>query len=347
MRLTDFVVWYSRQMLDLLPIARKERRRLGDASIVELCSREPGTIVAVRWLRRRKGVESELGRFTLDEAGILAMRGLSASRQPVLLRLLPDMLLERDVVLPLAAERDVESVLGYEMDRNTPFRSEEVFWAWSTVQRDAGRARLHLRLSAVPKGDLKPILAALEQTGLSIAQLEARSSSGALRMINLHLKRSNQPRWKRPTTLIAVAVCTLLVVATAVLPLVLQSLEREAIEQKLAELRPRVAQAEALRRADQVKGADADVFATERARVGNVLQVLATVTDILPDNTFLTDLSLHEGRLGLEGQSGAAARLIAALSNDPVIHNPVFSAPVTRLDGSRNDQFSIRAEITR
>lgn len=347
MSLTDFVDWYSGQMLDLLPVTLRGRRRLADASIIELCPREPGAIAAVRWLRRRKGLESELGRFTLDEPGMVAMRQIPASRQPVLLRLSPDMLLEREVVLPLAAERDVESVLGYEMDRNTPFRSDEVFWAWSTERRDTARGRVHLRLSAVPKIDLQPILAALEQMGLPVAQLEARLPSGALRMISLRLKRSDQSRWERPATLAAVAACAVLVALTAVMPFVLQSRERETIEQKLTELRPRVAQAEALLRATQSKGADADVFATERARVGTVLQVLATVTDILPDNTFLTDLSLHEGRLDLEGQSGAAARLIAALSNDPLIRNPVFSAPVMRLDGGRNDQFSIRAEITR
>lgn len=346
MSLTDLFNWYCRQMLDLLPVAWRGRDGgPADGSIFELCPGEPSAIAAVRLLLRRKGGETELGHFRLDEPGLQAMGRLPAPRKPVVLRLPPEMLLEREVVLPLAAERDPERVLAYEMDRNTPFRSDEVFWACSIERRDAVRGRLHMRLSAVPRIDLQPVLAALEQAAIPVAWLEATRVSGTARVIGLRAEPSDQPRGM-PQAMLA-AACALLTVTAAALPFVLQSVERNAIEQKLTELRPRVARAEALRRALQSKGAASDVFAAERARVGDVLEVIAKLTDILPDTTFLTDLSLHEGRLGLEGQSAAAARLIGALSTDTVIHSPVFAAPVTRLDNGANDQFSIRAEITR
>ena len=45
------------------------------------------------------------------------------------------------MTLPLAAERDPERVLGYEMERLTPFGAEEVFWAFAVQLRDkAARA---------------------------------------------------------------------------------------------------------------------------------------------------------------------------------------------------------------
>ncbi len=88
-----------------------------------------------------------------------------------------------------------------------------------------------------------------------------------------------------------------------------------------------------------------DALAAERAKTGDVLQILAAVTDIVPDDTWLTDLSLHQGKLGINGQSPAAARLIPALAADPSFRNPAFAAPVTRAPDGHADLFAIRAEL--
>jgi len=98
-----------------------------------------------------------------------------------------------------------------------------------------------------------------------------------------------------------------------------------------------------LRDEDGVAGAD--VLTAERARIGDVLQVLAAVTDIVPDDSWLTELSLHQGKLGISGQSPAAARLIPALAADPAFRNPAFAAPVTRAPDGHADLFVIRAEL--
>jgi general secretion pathway protein L len=91
----------------------------------------------------------------------------------------------------------------------------------------------------------------------------------------------------------------------------------------------------------------ADVFAAETARVGNALQAMAAVTQALPDDTYLTQLTLHERRLMLTGRSAEAARLISALSSGPSLHDPAFAAPVTRTGGDHGDEFTIRAELAR
>ena len=37
-------------------------------------------------------------------------------------------MLAKTVTLPLAAERELEQVLAFEMDRETPFKAEELYW---------------------------------------------------------------------------------------------------------------------------------------------------------------------------------------------------------------------------
>ena len=89
------------------------------------------------------------------------------------------------------------------------------------------------------------------------------------------------------------------------------------------------------------------ILAQEMDRTGDVLQTLATVTGILPDDTFLTDFSLRERQMTLSGRSASAPRLITDLSADSAIRNAAFAAPVTRVEGATADLFSIKAEIVK
>jgi hypothetical protein len=69
------------------------------------------------------------------------------------------------------------------------------------------------------------------------------------------------------------------------------------------------------------------------------------VTNVLPDNTFLTALELSQRTIALTGQSPDPAGLIAAMSADPMIDSPSFSAPVTAAPDGRGSLFSITATL--
>lgn len=341
--LKDLLTWWSQQMLGLVPAWLLLRDDSGaNALIVEPATEPDGLVLR----RRRKRREALLGRFT---AGAEGMRALAAAmarwrRTACVLRLGHSMLLERAVTLPLAAERDPERVLGYEMDRLTPFSAEEVFWTWAVIDRDRERNRLQLRLSLVPKAGLTALIAALERAGAPPTTIEVDAPDGAVRAIALQRAMRDQT-WRRRGLALAGAFCAALAIAAAVLPFVLQSLARQRVEAEIAALRPTVQQAEALRRQIASRAAETDAVAAQRAQSGDPLAVLAAVTDILPDDTWLTELRLNQRRLALVGQSAAAARLIAALAADPTLRDPAFTAPVTRSETGRADLFSIRAEV--
>ena len=102
-------------------------------------------------LRRRRR-ETPLGNFRLDEAGRrAAMAAIRQRAGRVILRPDPAAVLERKVMLPLAAEHDVSRVLRYEMDRLTPFTAEQVFWSAIIERRDRAAGRLELAFVAVAK----------------------------------------------------------------------------------------------------------------------------------------------------------------------------------------------------
>jgi len=339
----EFLEWWVRQLATLLPERLREGdARQADALVVGIDAQGSHAELSTR----RGGRLATLGRYALDAAGmaqaVAALERRGVRLEGAVLQLPAAMLLERDVALPLAAERDPEQVLQFEMDRLTPFEAAEVFWTWTVRARDRARARLHLRVSLVPQGAVRPLLDALSRIGVMPATLEFVVPGGVRRIA---LARARRGRGGQVRLVLAAGLCALLVAGLVVTPFAGQSLAARATSRRIAGLAPDVAAAEALRARITREAAGRDVLSAERARVGDALAALAAATAVLPDDTYLTDLTLRQRRMVMNGRSAAAARLIGLLSADPALHEPAFLAPVTRSDTGRADLFSIRAEL--
>src|SRR5207237_6436422 len=72
------------------------------------------------------------------------------------------------------------------------------------------------------------------------------------------------------------------------------------------------------------------------------LPVLRELTEILPNDAWLTTVSLDAKGVELTGAASAASTLIPLLENSPRLERVEFASPVTRGRDSR-EQFRIRA----
>ncbi len=344
--LNEVLTWWAKQMLDLVPPGLR-RRDSGprNALLVSLSEGGPaGEPMTVALVERRGHRETERFRARLDQLDQPPIRNLLRRRLPIVLRPPKSALLEREVTLPLAAEQDLAGVLGYEMDRLTPFPAADVFWGYHVTARDSARAVLRVRLSVAARAVLRPVLAALERAGAVPALIEFPLAGGEVRRIRVAQPDTRLERRRRRGMALAAGGCGALAMAAVAQPLIRQSLALADIDSRVAAIDPRVRAVQGLRRqiADAATGADA--VATEQARVGDAVQTLAAVTQILPDDTYLTSLGLQHRSLSLSGLSTEAAKLIGLLSADPMFQGAAFTAPVTR--GSRGkDVFELRATI--
>jgi general secretion pathway protein L len=339
--LGEFFDWWGRQLLDLVP-ARLRQAALGADAVVADAG-TPGLLVL---RRRRRGVEQPVGQMRLDEPASPSLRAALNGRahgEQVLLRLPQTAVLERSVILPLAAERDPERVLGYEMERLTPFTADEVFWGFAIEERDRARGRLVLRLTVVPRAAIAALIDLLAALGGRPNLLEA-ATAGGVRSIKLtHEGQGGSGRWLsvRTAGIVAAALAVLVLVS----PFLRQSLELANLQDRLDGMAPQVRQAEQYVRQISGAGAGNDAVAAETKRLGDALEAVAAITDILPDDSYLTEFTMRERKMTLSGLSASAPKLINGLSADPRIRNPAFTAPVTRSETNHQDVFSIRAEL--
>ncbi|MFT8776785.1 MAG: PilN domain-containing protein [Gluconacetobacter liquefaciens] len=296
----------------------------------------------------RQGDHTALGTLGLSEAEdtetqVACQALLSGRGNPheTILYLPPGMVMQRELTLPAAAEPDLDGVLTYEMDRLTPFSADTIFYSHTILRRDTALNQLRVLLSLTLRAPIAPALRLLAQFGIQPNHLE-----DATRSIRIPL-RTNRSSWQnlKDSRILAATGVALLTAMVIALMFWHQSTEQAALSARITALRPAATEATMLRRQAEDRQAGERVIATTRRQWGDPMAVLAATTQMLPDNSFLTDLSLRQGQLIISGQSPEATGLIQVLSRSPVFHNPAFVAPVIRVTGRDASVFSIRVDV--
>ncbi len=105
-------------------------------------------------------------------------------------------------------------------------------------------------------------------------------------------------------------------------------------------------EAKAARTALRQRQAQIDQIDTIRHRKSSsvsVVRLLAEVTHLLPDSSWLTDFSSKANTLSITGYANSASELIAPLEASQLLASPEFSAPVTKVPGQQGERFTITA----
>jgi general secretion pathway protein L len=348
--LAELISWWTGQMRDLVaPLSRQFSQRSGDALSLECGA---GGVGPWRVVRRRSGVNAPVATIPAD-APVSVWKDAFVSRrraERVVITLAQPFLVRR-TSLPMAAAGDIESLLRYEMDRLTPFRADAVLFTHRVVSRDVKSGKLLVDVAMLPKAWIDIVVTRLAAASIrpdaveeaaDAARLDPSSNGTAPWRIGMDRVDSVRHARARFAWRMATTACAVLALAIIAVPFVRQSLALAAVEQRISSLRPGIDHVTELRR--QIASASEGVgqITSARQRGTVALRVLAVVTDLLPDDTWLTSLSLRRARVVIEGHSATATRLIAAMAADPQLNNPSFAAPVVRSEDG-TDLFTIQA----
>jgi general secretion pathway protein L len=339
-----FFDWWRQQLLELLPsgVARAIARR-ADAVILDL-DRDTAKLLV-----RRDGAIALMRQTKADENGFGELRQALATVEDlppsVILRLPQAAVLRKAVSLPLAAKRNLKTVLGFEMDRETPFVRDEVYWDFAVDREDKAASRVHVDLFIVPRAVADPVIDNLRAAGIAIDGVEVGDGSRGGAIIRLAPAR----RWQWLTTdrplLALTAGAGVLFLLAILTPFIRQEFALSVANSTIEALSGQAETAGSLRQAiDQSSGA-AGVIGRERARTGNFLETLAAVTKLLPDDSHLTALALREGHVTITGVSPSAAHLIDVFAKSNTFHDPTFESPVVQSDSGHLETFTISATL--
>lgn len=342
---SELMTWWLERMRELLPASVPASGYAWRPVLVATIVAADAPVVEMS-LRHRRG-EQSLGVFEPEgpELPVFLSRLPQARRRSIHFRISGAAVLEREVVLPLAAERDFSRVLSYEMDRLTPFRADEVFWTAAVVRRNLETRQLHLRLTMVPRPCVQPILDVFRRAKIIPSGLDAGERAGRRRVLPLADTSAVGALFGPRAERYAIVLCCILALVAIALPFIRQSLAFADADARIEAVRPLVLTAGKLRERITNGTTTADVISVARKQAGRPIQAIAALTDVLPDDTYVTSVGLRQRSYTISGRSAGAARLIGAMAAHPLIRNPVFTAPVIRDEVNGGEMYSIRAEI--
>lgn len=254
--------------------------------------------------------------------------------------------LRRRVLLPAAAADRLRDVLAFEIDRQTPFAADAVYFDARVLER-RGDGQIQAELVAVPKAALDAMLAGLGAPTAMLAGVDIADESGQPLQVNLlpvqRRQRAADPsrRWNW-----ILAIATLLALAVGMWQILenrraaADAFEREVSAR--ADSARRVAQ-QRQQLLDQVEG----VAFLERARAGRptAIAVVDELSRRLPDGAYLEKMSLEGDQLQLIGFSTEAPQLVQRLENSKLWRSPALAGAVQPDPRTGRDRFTITAEL--
>src|SRR5262249_826101 len=147
--------------------------------------------------------------------------------------------LRRSVNLPLAASENLAEVLGFEMDRHTPFKAEEVYYDYRIAKLDRDARRLTVMVTVAAKAYVDRAVAMVKAWGLTpirVGVADERPDEDTVSLLPLASGSSQGGRLRKLSGGLAITAC-LLATAATYMPLYREKQLLDAYETKLAATR--------------------------------------------------------------------------------------------------------------
>jgi general secretion pathway protein L len=345
--LPAFLAWWRAELVGMLP-ARwqawlQDRRETWLAAIEE------------NELRiQREGSAEPFARFPLDQpadvlrSDILQLLGRGPNPDRRLILSVPTAaVLLRTLQFPSAVEQNLRQVLSFEMDRQTPFKADQVYFDYRVDPVAAGK-QLKVDLALAPRAVVDSLLEQARNLNLSLDGADVPvAGTTVLRRHGFNLlppaaqtRRAN-PQLRLNLILGAAAVLlTFMVMQQSV------ANRAEALEGLRANVEAARTEARAvtqLRNQLNTAVSGAGYLAEKKAQAPSVFRVLGDLSERLPDETWLERMTFREGGLEVAGQSDEATKLIALLQQSRTISTPAFMGQISPDARTRKERFTLSA----
>lgn len=257
--------------------------------------------------------------------------------------------LRRCMVLPLAARENLLQVVGFELDRYTPFKTSQLYYDARLAEPLADGTRIRVEFAAIPRQRLDALLARLAAGGIQPNRVDVENPGTALGQAGFNLL----PEPYRPhssglplrlTQALAGLLCLLLAAVGAV-PVAMDNAFVDQLREEVRSATKAAKAVEAMREETEQLGKAAAFVLDKKLGQPPLLMVLEDLTARLPDDGWLSAMQIRERHIEMQGQAKTASALIALLEDSPYLRNTTFLAPVTPDPTSKMERFRIGADI--
>ncbi|NJN46352.1 MAG: pilus assembly protein PilM [Candidatus Competibacteraceae bacterium] len=161
-----FFRWWGAGLWACLPVSLRQRYvRVSRRWVLEIAADE--IVLSREQAGEKPEILNRYPRQSLRQGGISEAVLKKTKGEPLVMRVPAVHTLSKTMTLPLAAESNLRQVVGFELDRFTPFTATQVYYDVRILERQSAARRLRVQLVAVPRSVLDSLLEQLAGAGLS------------------------------------------------------------------------------------------------------------------------------------------------------------------------------------
>jgi len=250
--------------------------------------------------------------------------------------------------LPAESRQYLDSIVHHQLERVAPWRTDDVLHTYRVAPAERGSDRLVVTVIATARSMHAQVIDAVRalrprETRLLFRDEQFGGEAIAIPIDHGAAAAARQAKL-RSRVVAAVALLALAVVGGGGLlgwAWYAADTELAAVAESVAQQRQRLLAARA-----SGPAADQDLKSMVERRWKTPYAVLALdgLAKALPDNTFLTELRLSEGRIRMTGISRNVPGLVPLIEASPMFAEATFFAPTARLPSGQGDRFHLETK---
>ena len=293
---------------------------------------------------------------TLDrEAKTFTIQGLYDKderlvKAPIILRLSEQDAIQKVLSLPIAAKENINQVVAYELDRYTPFKAAQVYFAVKTLSGVNEPGQLNVMLVLTTKELLDGLYEDIKTMGISPLFVDYEGLPNNIENTdynyNLLPEKLRQKTARLPQLIHygLVSLSGLLLLSVIAMPVWFEYQTVERLRLQTESLEKEAKKVKAMQSSIDAVIDVTNQLIKEKTATPSVLLMLNTLSTLIKDDTWLSYAQYADGHLQIQGESTTASTLIALLEESELFVN---ASPVTQDSISKLERFQITVDVAK
>ena len=340
--------WWVGEIVGLLP---RHLRQMFSASGSSIGLRMGPNRLEIA--RRSEGFETAPIRLDLSQVSDAARRDAVASaiarvrksrRDPMTILLSENDATRTAMSLPAAARENLREVIGFEMDRHTPFRADEVYYDHRVLGTESDPPSVVVEVGLAPRDVVDRALADAKSWGLeptAVGLVSDANDPGKEFLLLSDRPAQSGSRFLRSFNLLLAVAAIVLGALVVYLPLDRLQRESDRLSARIDTLQREAKEGASLRTQMETLRNERRFGVNRKLESPPVVITLDRLTGLLPKHSWVFQFQMTGKEVQIQGYSPDAARLVGLIENARQFRNAGFRSRVTRAPNSDAQRFHI------
>jgi general secretion pathway protein L len=280
--------------------------------------------------------------------GIASCAGETAAAlkgSKVELAMRPEQFFFRAIELPRRASEFLDGIVREQIDRITPWTANEAVVGWSKPT-DLASDKISVTIAAAARAQVIPLTQAIDKLGVKsvfVSTTLPGADKSAVRVFEQSTAGALEVRSVRRKLVAGLVIAAILAVLAVAADVVIGG----DLQSRQIDIARRIAERRGIIRAgsDAVANSALAKLARRKNQTPADVIVLEALSNVLPDNTYVTELRIEGDKVQVVGITNDAPSLIRLIEQSPHFSRATFFAPTTRSPSDPGDRYHIEARI--